>query len=374
MSILFRIFIYKQIEKLNLQAAALDNVSDHVIITDLNGFILYVNKAAEKLTGYTKMEMIGNRPSLWGKQMPKEFYERMWRTIKTDKKEFTGIITNRRKTGEEYIAEAHVSPVLNKNGQIIFFIGLERDITHEKEIDKAKTEFVSLASHQLRTPLSAINWNLELLMSDDKVKLNENQKEYAQEAYLSSKRMVALVDALLNVSRIEMGTFSIEPKSVDIAEIIKACVKDSEHKILEKKIKMKEEYDSTIPKIMADPNLIDIVCQNLIENALNYTPDGGKIKVSLAKKENDILIIIEDSGIGIPKAAYDSIFTKLFRADNAREKKADGNGLGLYMTKEIIDNSGGKIWFESEEGRGTKFYITIPISGMKVKEGTRNLT
>lgn len=370
--IVFRVIIFKQIERINLQSIALDNASDHVIITDTDGVILYVNKAAEKLTGYTQAEMIGNRPSVWGKQMPKEFYEKMWKTIKVDKKSFEAQITNKRKNGEEYEADITISPILGEQNRLLFFVGIERDITQEKAVDRAKTEFVSLASHQLRTPLSTINWYLEMLLSDDKAKLTSDQKEYAKEAAEASKRMVALVNALLNVSRIEMGTFVVTPESVDIAGIIKVCVKEFEHKIIEKKLKIKEEYDSAIPKVMIDPKLLDIICQNLLENAVNYTNDGGKIKVSLARKESDILISVTDSGIGIPKSQQVQIFTKLFRADNAREKETNGTGLGLYMSKAIIEQSGGKIWFESE-GEGTTFYVTIPLSGMKIKEGTRNL-
>lgn len=378
--IVFRVIIFKQIERINLQSIALDNASDHVIITDIEGVILYVNKAAEKLTGYSRTEMIGNRPSVWGKQMPKEFYEKMWKTIKVDKKSFEAQITNKRKNGEEYEADITISPVLSEQNSLLFFVGIERDITQEKAVDRAKTEFVSLASHQLRTPLSTINWYLEMLLSDDKAKLTSDQKEYAKEAAGASKRMVALVNALLNVSRIEMGTFVVTPESVNISEVIKVCVKEFEQKIREKKLEVSEEYDSAIPKVMADRKLLDIVCQNLLENAVNYTNDGGKIKVSLARKESDILISVTDSGIGIPKSQQAQIFTKLFRADNAREKETNGTGLGLYMSKAIIEQSGGKIWFESEgkglpAGRqGTTFYITIPLSGMKIKEGTRNLT
>ncbi len=220
-----------------------------------------------------------------------------------------------------------------------------------------------------------------MMLSGDKGKLNDDQKEYVQEASMASRRMVSLVNSLLNVSRIEMGTFSIQPESIDIAAVIKPCIKEAEHKILEKGLTLNEEYEPTVPKVMADPKLLGIVIQNLLENAINYTPNEGKIKVSLKKRENDILITVEDTGIGIPENQKSKIFTKLFRADNAREKEANGNGLGLYMTKAIVDNSGGRIWFESPaspaklgEPVGTAFYVAIPISGMKAKEGTKSLT
>jgi len=370
--------LVKELEKFKL---AVDNTTDNVIITDPEGIVIYANRSVEKITGYRPEEAIGKKSgALWKNPMPVEYYQKMWDTIKKQKKTFTSEIQNKRKSGEVYTALISIYPILDKNGEIEFFVSVERDITKEKEVEKAKTEFVSLASHQLRTPLSTINWYLEMLMSDDKAKLNDDQTEYAKEAYLASKRMVGLVNALLNVSRIEMGTFIIEPKLINIAEIIKAVISEFEHKSKEKKLEVKVAYELSVPKVMADPKLLDIVCQNLLENAINYTPSGGKIKVSLKSKGNDILIIVEDTGIGIPKIQQPMIFTKLFRADNAREQKTFGNGLGLYMTKSIVEHSGGKIWFSSKGGSasggesGTTFYVTIPASGMKAKTGTKSLT
>ncbi len=373
LTILFREIIYKQIKKIDLQALALDNVSDHVIITDLDGYILYVNKAAEKLTGYSKKEMIGNRPSLWGNQMPKEFYEKMWKTIKVDKKAFEAQITNRRKNGEEYIAEAAISPVLDKNDNILFFIGLERDITHEKEVDQAKTEFVSLASHQLRTPLTAIKWYSEMLLAGDAGKLNDEQKKYLEEVYEGNHRMIGLVNSLLNVSRLEMGTFTVEPKPTDIVKLAKDVVLEQTQDIQKQKLALKEIYAEDLPKINVDPSLLRMIFQNLLSNAVKYTPEKGSIIFTINKKNGQIQISVSDTGLGIPKKQQDKIFTKLFRADNIREKYTEGSGLGLYIVKSIIDHSSGKVWFESEENKGTTFYVSLPLTGMKKKEGTKTL-
>lgn len=363
----------KDLEKFKI---AVDNVSEMIVISDSEGVMLYGNKVVEEITGYKPEETVGKKVGiLWSSPMTKEYYQELWDTIKLQKKTFISEIQNKRKNGEIYTSALIITPILSANKEIMFFIGVERDISKEKEIDKAKTEFVSLASHQLRTPLSSINWNLEMLLSEDKaVGLSDDQKEYASEASQASKKMVGLVNSLLNVSRIEMGTFMVSPVITDVAEVIKVCVKQFAHKIFEKKIRISEVYHSLVPKIMADEKILNIVCQNLLENAINYTPEGGEIKVSTNSKGSDILISIADTGIGIPKSQQARIFTKMFRADNAREKEANGNGLGLYMTKTIIEYSGGKIWFESELDKGATFYVTLPLSGMKAKEGTRSLT
>ncbi|TSC60438.1 MAG: Uncharacterized protein LiPW15_316 [Parcubacteria group bacterium LiPW_15] len=353
---------------------AVDNASDHIIITDPDAKIIYVNRGAERTTGYSAKEMIGKTPALWGGQMPKEFYTNMWRVIKTEKKSFTGKVTNRRKSGETYLSEFSISPILSEDGNIIFFVGVERDITKAEEIDRSKSEFVSLASHQLRTPLSAINWYAEMLLGGDAGALNDKQKDYASEIYASSRRMAELVGALLNVSRIELGTFAIEPKPTDIRDIANSVIKELEPKILTKNQVVVSNYSEDVPKLInIDPNLTRMILQNLISNSVKYTPDGGKISIFISKTERDVVVKVLDNGYGIPLNQQERVFEKFFRADNIIPVETDGTGLGLYIVKEIVEKSGGAVSFESEENVGTTFSVTIPISGMKQRTGARSL-
>ncbi len=357
---------------------AVANASDHIAITDLDGKILFANEAVEKITGFTNKEIINQKvgsKKLWGGLMPKEFYKKMWKTIKINKKIFNGVINNRRKNGEKYIAFASISPVLNINKEVQFFVGIERDITKEKQIDQAKTEFVSLASHQLRTPLSAINWYTEMILAGDVGKLNKELKEYLEEIYDSNHRMIDLVNSLLNVSRIELGTFAIDSVKVDLKQVINGVEKELEQKISSKKLLYKKNISQKVPKnYIGDKKLLNIIFQNLLSNAVKYTPDKGKINLTVGVKETKLIITVEDTGYGIPKKAQHQIFQKLFRADNIREKDTDGTGLGLYIIKAIVEQSKGKIWFESKENKGTKFFIELPLSGMKKKEGSKPLS
>jgi PAS domain S-box-containing protein len=363
-------------ENLRKFQLAVDNASDHIIITDHEGKILFANKAASKITGYEIKEIIGQTPRLWGGLMPKSYYEKMWKTIKEDKKTFTGEIKNKRKSGEEYIAAVSISPVLSKRGNLLFFVGIERDITKEKEVDRAKTEFVSLASHQLRTPLSIISWYTEMLLDGEKGKLNDGQEKYLAEVNKGNQRMIDLVNALLNVSRIDMGTFMVEPQPEDIREIADSAYNDFKIISSQKGVALEKEYSGKLPKISLDKSLVRIIFQNLLSNAVKYTPKGGKVslKISANDKEKSALIEVSDTGYGIPESQQDKIFTKLFRADNAQEIDPDGTGLGLYIAKAIVKAANGEIWFVSEEGKGTTFYVTIPFSGMERREGTKGLS
>ncbi len=353
---------------------AVENASDHVIITDVNGIVLYANKAVAKMTGYSTEEVLNKKVgSLWSEKAEKNIYDEIWKNVRENKKYIITQITNIRKGGEKYEASISVAPILDDAKKVKYFVSIERDITKEKEVDRAKTEFVSLASHQLRTPLSTINWYTEMLLNGDAGKLATEQNEYMQEIYKSNQRMVELVNALLNVSRLDLGTFIVEPKMLDIYKISDDAIDELKHKITEKKIKFSKKYDKSVDKMSLDEKLTMIIFQNLLSNAVKYTPDGGKVILDIAKKDKDLQIKVSDTGLGIPLSQQEKIFQKMFRADNVRATDTEGTGLGLYIVKQILEHAGGKIWFKSVQNKGTDFYVTIPLLGMKKKEGTRKL-
>jgi signal transduction histidine kinase len=213
-----------------------------------------------------------------------------------------------------------------------------------------------------------------MLMSGDAGKITSEQKSFLDEIYKGNKRMVELVNSLLNVSRIEMGTFAVEPKPIDIFEVAQSVIDELVPMIKEKKLKIEKTFDEKIKTMNLDPNLIRMVFQNLLSNAVKYNNQGGFVKLAIAKKKKEVIVSVKDAGYGIPKNVQAKIFTKMFRADNVKAKDTTGTGLGLYMVKSIIEQSGGKVWFESEEDKGSTFYFTLPESGMKKKEGTRALT
>lgn len=199
------------------------------------------------------------------------------------------------------------------------------------------------------------------------------QKEHVEEIYHGNKRMVELVNALLNVSRLELGTFSIDPEDIDVCAIAKDVLNELTPMVQEKKIRVATHLEKGLPHIRADRGLTRILFQNLLSNAVKYTPEKGKVSLEITKDEKDMRITVSDTGMGIPKAQQKRIFEKLFRADNVRETSVDGTGLGLYTVKSILDATGGSVRFESEEGKGTTFYVIMPLEGMKQKKGTKKL-
>lgn len=351
---------------------AVDNSSDCVVITDSEGVVIYVNKAVERVTGFSTYEVIGKKAGskvLWGGQMPKEFYEKLWKTIKSDKKVFEGELNNHSKNGRPYISRLSVSPILSNNNEVLYFVGVERDITREKEVDRSKTDFIYLTSHQLRTPLSAMKWFCEMLLAGDAGELTKEQREFVENISQSNERMIDLINSLLNISRVESGRIIIDPKPTNLEELVSDVLTELDKNIKEKKQEVLLSVSDSLPRVNVDPKLIREVYKNLLTNANKYTQEGGRISIIISVEGGEVLSQISDNGMGIPVADQSKIFERFFRAENIIKLETGGTGLGLYLAKAIVESSMGKIWFKSQEKVGTNFWFTLPLSGVKAHKG-----
>jgi len=232
------------------------------------------------------------------------------------------------------------------------------DITEQKNLDQAKTEFVSLASHQMRSPLATVKWYSEMLANPNTGVLNQKQGEYVKTIGEVNRDMIDLVDTLLNVSRSEIGKLVIDIEQANVQEIADSILVELSSQIEKKKMNMVKSYGNALTSVKTDPKLLRIVIHNLITNAIKYTPEGGTITIELRESGDKREIIVTDTGYGIPKDQQDKIFTKLFRADNVKEiSSSQSTGLGLYLVKSVIEAMGGSISFQSEENKGTSFMI-----------------
>lgn len=233
---------------------------------------------------------------------------------------------------------------------------------HEKEVELLKTEFVSLAAHQLRTPLSGMKWTLQGFLEGDFGILTNEQKEFLGRTYLSNEKMINLINDLLNVTRIEEGRYLYHPVPVQLKDVIGSLVKSYQEEARRRGILLTFFCsEKELPQVLADEEKIRLATENLIDNALRYTLKGGKVTVSLKRDTENIEVSIQDTGIGVPDHERHRVFEKFFRAENARKIDTQGSGLGAYLAKNIVEAHEGKIWLESEEGRGTTFTFAIPI-------------
>lgn len=223
-----------------------------------------------------------------------------------------------------------------------------------------------LAMHQLRAPLTIIKGNLSL-MKDELAKNSKiDLKEYLEEIGIANEKMLDLINALSIILKLESNDLPVNVQPIDFLSIIEEIINKFEPKIKKKKINLEKDFSKNLPIINYDSDLIKIIFQNIISNAVNYTPENGKIKIKIQKQKNDFLIEVSDNGLGIPENQQSKVFTKFFRADNII-KENDGAGLGLYIVKFLIEIFNGKIWFKSEQNKGTVFSILIPF---KIQKGT----
>jgi len=239
-----------------------------------------------------------------------------------------------------------------------------RDANKDRELDKAKSGFISTASHQLRTPLTTIRWYSEMLLSGSYGALSEAQHDLVNEIHDGVNRLYQTINLLLGISRIESGKIGNDRVPIDLTAITTEVVKELSPSMVEKKLVYFSFSAQTYPiVVILDPVSLRQVILNLFANSIRYTNSNGTIEGRwlVDNEKNEVIYSVRDNGIGIPKAARGKIFSKFFRADNAISKIPDGTGLGLAFVKDIVTSWGGKVWFESEEGKGTTFFFTIPM-------------
>ncbi|HBK34541.1 MAG: hypothetical protein UU08_C0006G0012 [Candidatus Uhrbacteria bacterium GW2011_GWE2_40_58] len=353
------------------------------VYVDDKGKVLDVNQRVEKVTGYPASYFIGKKFLSLGNVFSKKSLVLMGKNFVL---RFAGKqidpynVEMIAKDGSKYIYRLHAVRLCGPKGKCSGELVVLYDVTRETEIDKIKTEFVSIASHQLRTPLTAMRLFIEMLEDQKIGTLNPKQQEYLTNLEISTKRMIRLVNDLLNASRLETGRISITPSKMQVEKMIDSIIKElipisKEHQCRVDFQKPKK----ALPLIHVDTDLVVQIVKNVLMNALHYS--SGKecqIKVSVEKKkrknEDMIEIRVKDNGIGIPKSAQSHIFTKFFRADNAIKTKTEGTGLGLYVAKMITDLCEGEIAFESTLGLGTTFYISLPVKGVEARKGEAEIS
>jgi PAS domain S-box-containing protein len=359
--------------------AILSSIGDGVFAINKHGKILIFNPAAQLISGFNEQEAIGKDY----KEVLRFEYEKTGKVndafVKKALDGHAASMSNHtvivRKDKKRIAVADSAAPIRDSAGAIAGAIVVFRDVSKEYELDKAKSEFVSLASHQLRTPLSAINWYGEMLLGGDAGKLTKDQHEYIREIFEGSQRMVELVNSLLDVSRLEVGKLADKPEPTDVASLIESLAKELEVSIVSKHMTLKKDISKLKP-VIADPKQLRMIVQNLMSNAVKYTPEKGTVGVVLRPASAEDMnraglesshphwfLSVADDGFGIPKEEQPKIFGKLFRANNVRKLDVEGTGLGLYIVKQVVEKMGGRVWFESEENKGATFYVVAPVEG-----------
>jgi len=266
--------------------------------------------------------------------------------------------------GSHYISQPETVVMVVLALAIFLFIlsfTITRSFEKLAEASRMKSEFINIVSHQLRSPLTNIKWSFEILSSEEFDVPESKKEEYFLNVKENIARMVELIDDLLIVSKIEQGQFPVRKEEISLEELAKEQIMRFKVFAEASHIKLNLSYPSNLPKVMADPSLLKLVIENLVDNAIRYTPGNGEVSATIEQKDHCLLFSIKDTGVGIPSKDQEYIFQKFFRAENAMKKRTRGSGLGLYVCNSIIKQSGGEIGFKSEENKGTTFYFTLPL-------------
>jgi len=347
--------------------AIISNLDIGVIAYDPNFTILVCNRAAENILGLKAKDILGKQFSL---ALTKDPQFRIMAQVMFPS--LAPLAVKRSEPGvypevvdvsiEEPQTELRISTekIIGLDGKLLGFVKLIKDRTRELVILRSKSEFISTASHQLRTPLNSLYWIFETLSKES---LTENQKTLVDEGLVVSSRALKIVNDLLDASKIEEGRFGYHFENADIIEFIETILKEKMSLAEEYGIKLYFQKPQERPIIcFIDSEKLGYAFSNLVDNAIKYNVKNGEVTVGVEKMKDRpyISIFVKDTGIGIPPNEIKNLFSKFFRAENAAKIAPDGSGLGLFIAKNIIRQHGGDIWAESELNRGTTFYFTLP--------------
>ncbi|HSD12306.1 MAG TPA: MASE3 domain-containing protein [Patescibacteria group bacterium] len=361
--------VQEEKEKLEVM---LSSIGDGVIAIDKEWTVTLWNPSAAQISGWSAEESVG--------QPFRKIVKFLRRSDRTENVLFIADAMMEgkvhimqddtvmvRKDGTEVDVNDSAAPIKDAKGRVAGAIIVFRDTTREKGIERAKNDFVSLVTHELRGPASVIKGYLELFGERWGADMGQAQKEYLRNIGTANEKMIELSNALLGVFRVDFGEIVVAPEPVDLTEIAEAALKGMELKIAEKSLTVTKEYDAAVAILNVDRRLIDMAFTDLLSNAVKYTPVGGRVSLAIKGQDGEIRVVVADSGLGIPKDEQEKIFGRFFRARNVRG--IDGVGAGLHVLRKMLGRAGCRIWFESEEGKGSTFTIAIPLAGM-AKAGT----
>jgi PAS domain S-box-containing protein len=355
----------------NQLESILQNMVEGVMVINGGGNVILVNTVAEELLGVKRSDVYGRKLAEAGVE---EKITSLFDLIRKQKTEFIikEIEIVNRRDGLQRILATGLSNIYNLQGAVTGAVLVMHDITKEKEVDRLKSEFISITSHELRTPLASIKQGIYLVLSETVGKINEQQKKFLEIGKRNVDRLSNLINDLLDLSKIESGKMTLERKSEDINKFLNDIVANFEPVTSQKQIIIEKKLQSDIAKIYFDPDKISQVIANLLNNAIKFTQDKGKVIVASSYYGSDpnyVQVSVEDNGMGIAKEDMGKLFKKFQQLDMRLTRKAGGTGLGLAVCKQIVELHGGRIWAESEgKDKGSRFLFILPKEGKEMEK------
>lgn len=357
-----------------LLAVTLSSMGDAVIAVDAENRISLFNKAAEQLTGW-RFEDVNHKPvdeiiRIINEQTKKPADSPIDRVLESREIESsTGNDALIARTGCECPIAATAAPIRKNDGTMTGIVMVLRDVSQQREIDRMKSDFISSVSHELRTPLTSIKAYAETML-DDPDMAQQTRQEFLQIINEESDRLTNLINGILDISKIEAGTIEIIRKPVNIALVAKRAAESIEHVASKKKIRLQTDIAQHLPELLGDENKIFSMITNLINNAVKFTTENGTVSVSAKFVNNELVVKVSDTGMGIPKNDLTKIFSRFYRVHRPG-KQIQGTGLGLAIVREIVIKHDGRIDVESELEKGSTFTVYLPVVKQPVPAPTK---
>lgn len=346
-----------QINKFN---EILSSIIDGIIALDFNKNVIFINKSTEEITGYAQKEIQG-KPIDQIIHLFSDTDEILSRTYCQGSFNQSAKLIG--KNGKQTKVNIMTAQITNTAGTNLNCILILHDLSKEEELEQMKLDFVSMASHELKTPLTSIVGYLSVFLDESRGKVPEESLGLVQKAFVAAQQLQTLIQNLLNVNKIEREQLSVSPQPLDYLPVLTKAVEDLRSQANQKNIVLELIPPQNLPKVIGDPIRLGEVITNLVANAINYTNAGGKVQVFTETSPVEVQTTVSDTGIGIPKEAIGHLFNKFYRVTNqAQQSSGKGTGLGLYISRSIIEKLHGKIWVESEEGKGSRFSFTLPAA------------
>jgi PAS domain S-box-containing protein len=338
--------------------AVIRSIAEGLLVVDGKGNVVMMNPAAEKLLDVSKKDKIG-KPML--ADIKKEQLVSMVKNTPEGKDKEIEIFSEEDETKK--VLRSSSAVIEDENGQTVGMVSVLSDVTKQRELDLMKSKFVANVTHELRTPLVAIQKSISLLLSKTAGQVSTTQEEFLSLAERNLKKLSRLIDDLLDLSKLEAGRMQIKQETTSIESVIKDAIVSLDAWANTKSIKMEEKIQEGISQVSIDSQRIGQVLNNLIGNAIKFTPHNGKIIVGadLMGGGKEVEVSVQDTGAGIPKEDLGKVFDRFYQTGERTLTDISGTGVGLSIAKEIVELHGGKIWAESEKNKGAKFLFTIPV-------------